>query len=176
MVSLNYFLIRANIYLILHKIRMKLILSLIFLLSVAFANQVAYPVRCQEIGDSVIGAVTDCDVTSDPLPFTWSTIIKLKKTCKWAGIDDVSYIYSNPDQTIEGTCTTGTTLPGSYSKNDNITIQQTCRSFSPPLEKGATLLVLVFYTHHETFDDVLMYNFPIPGYINNKEEVRVLTK
>lgn len=117
----------------------------------------------------MIGTVTDCDVTSDPLPFTWTTTLKLKKNCKWAGLDDVYYIYSNPDQTIEGKCTTAATLPGNYSKNDNVTIQQTCTSFTPALMKGANLVVMVFYTHHETFDDVLMYNFPIPGYVNDGE-------
>lgn len=42
--------------------------------------------------------------------------------------------------------------------------------------KGANLLVMVFYTHHETFDDVLMYNFPIPGFVNDQEaEMTVLS-
>jgi hypothetical protein len=45
----------------------------------------------------VIGTVTDCDVSNDPLPFNWTATIKLKKACKWAGIDDIYYIYSNPD-------------------------------------------------------------------------------
>ena len=91
------------------------------------------------------------------------------------GLDDVYYIYSNPDQTIDGKCTTAATLPGSYSKNDNITIQQTCTSFTPALIQGANLIVMVFYTHHETFDNVLMYNFPIPGYVNDQDtQARVL--
>lgn len=114
----------------------------------------------------MIGTVTDCDVMSDPLPFKWTTVIKLKKACKWAGLDDITYIYSNPDDTIDGSCITAASLPGTYNKNDNISIQQTCTSFNPPLVKGANLVVMVFYTHHETFDDVLMYNFPIPGYVN----------
>ena len=123
----------------------------------------------------MIGTVSDCDVASDPLPFTWTTTLKLKKNCKWVGLDDVYYIYSNPDQTIDGKCTTTATLPGSYSKNDNITIQQTCTSFTPALIQGANLIVMVFYTHHETFDDVLMYNFPIPGYVNDQDtQARVL--
>jgi hypothetical protein len=111
----------------------------------------------------VIGTVTDCDAQHDPLPFIWTTSIKLKKSCKWAGLDDLAYIYSNPDDTIEASCITAVTLPGTYSKNDNISIQQ---SFDPPLVKGANLMVIVFYTHHDSFDDVLMYNFPIPGYVN----------
>ncbi len=127
---------------------MKLILCVLLLLASVLSQQLTYPIRCQEIGDSVIGTVSDCHVTSDPLPFTWTTTIKLKKTCKWAGTDDVYYIYSNPDQTIEGKCNTAATLPGTFNKNDNVTIQQTCSSFNPPLEKGATLVVLVFYTHH----------------------------
>jgi hypothetical protein len=135
----------------------------------------AYPVRCQEVGDSVIGTVSDCDVQSDPLPFKWTATIKLKKACKWAGLDDVRFIYSNPDESIEGSCNTGATLPGNFSKNDNITIQQSCNSFSPPLEKGATLVVLVFYTHHDSFDDVLMYNFPIPGYVNQHAQPTLLS-
>lgn len=106
---------------------MKVFLTLALLLACSLATQVAYPVRCQEIGgDSVLGTVTDCDVQSDPLPFKWTATIKVKKTCKWAGLDDVSYIYSNPDDTIEGKCMTAATLPGTYSKNDNVTIQQTC--------------------------------------------------
>jgi hypothetical protein len=110
--------------------------------------------------------VTDCDVQSDPLPFQWSSTIKLKKNCKWAGLDDVYIIYSNPDETISGTCNIAVTLAGAYNKNDNIYISQSCYSFNPPLMKGANLLVIAFYTHHETLDDVLMYNFPIPGYVN----------
>lgn len=84
----------------------------------------AYPVRCIEIGDSLLGTVTDCDVTSDPLPFKWTSTIKLKKNLKWAGLDDVSYIYSNPNETVSSTCNTGAPLPGSYSRNDNLTISQ----------------------------------------------------
>jgi len=69
-------------------------------------------------------------------------------------------------------------VPGTYSKNDNITIAQTCNSFDPPLVKGANLIVMVFYTHHDSFDDVLMYNFPIPGYINegDNETPQLLSK
>jgi hypothetical protein len=122
----------------------------------------------------VIGTVSDCDVVSDPLPFKWTTTFKLKKNCKWAGVDDVYIIYSNPDETIEGKCTLAAPLPGAYNKGDTITIEQTCNSFNPPLVKGANLVVMVFYTHHDSFDDVLMYNFPIPGYIN--EPVTQLTQ
>lgn len=64
----------------------------------------AYPVRCSEIGSaslgSVLGVVTDCDVLSDPLPFRWTSTVKLSKNVKWAGPDDVKYIYSNPDGSI----------------------------------------------------------------------------
>lgn len=41
-----------------------------------------------------------------------------------------------------------------------------CLSFTPPLQKGANLVVLMFYSHHDSFDDVLMINVPIPGYVN----------
>lgn len=150
------------------------ILLVVLLVSLAGVGA-SYPVRCQEVGDSVIGTVTDCDVQSDPLPFKWTTTIKLKKGCKWAGLDDIRFIYSNPDDSIEATCNTAATLPGNFSKNDNITIQQTCSSFSPPLQKGANLVVIVFYTHHDSFDDVLMYNFPIPGYINQPHHPSPLT-
>ena len=75
------------------------------------------------------------------------------------------YFYSNPDETVEGNCTLATPLAGNYSKNDNLTIEQTCFGFNPPLVKGASLLVLYFYTHHDSFDDVLMFNYPIPGYV-----------
>jgi hypothetical protein len=68
-----------------------------------------------------------------------------------------------------------TTNQGSYNKNDNIYIQQTCYEFMPPLEKGANLVVMVFYTHHDSFDDVLMYSVPIPGYINSVLPARPLT-
>jgi hypothetical protein len=122
-----------------------------------------------------LGTVSDCNVLSDPLPFRWETTIKLKKAVKWAGIDDVYIIYSNPDQTITGNCQTAATLPGNFSKNDNVLISQTCTSFTPPLVVGANLLVMVFYTHHDSFDDVLMYNFPIPGYINDSPHPTPLT-
>ncbi len=141
---------------------MKIILLIIGLFAVTFAK-FQYPVRCIEVGDSVLGTVTDCDVASDPLPFKWSSTIQAKKNVKWAGIDDFYTIYSNPDQTIVANCSNAASLPGNFTKNDNIFLQQTCFGFDPPLEKYATLVVLVFYTHHETFDDVLMYNFPIPG-------------
>ena len=70
----------------------------------------------------MLGTVTDCDVKSDPIPFRWTSTIKVKKNVKWAGLDDISYIYSNPDQTITGNCSTAAPLPGNFSKNDNITI------------------------------------------------------
>lgn len=70
----------------------------------------------------MIGTVTDCDVKSDPLPFKWTTTIKLKKSCKWQGVDDIYIIYANPDETIAGKCTLAATLPGTLSKNDNVTI------------------------------------------------------
>ncbi len=143
------------------------LLCLFVMLGLAMGETVTYPVRCQQIGDSVLGTVSDCNVLSDPLPFRWETTIKLKKNVKWAGVDDVYIIYSNPDQTITGNCQTAATLPGNFSKNDNVLISQTCTSFTPPLVVGANLVVMVFYTHHDSFDDVLMYNFPIPGYINS---------
>jgi hypothetical protein len=104
----------------------------------------------------------------DPLPFKWTTTISLKKSCQWAGVDDVFYIYSNPDGTIIGNCFLAAPLPATFKKGDEITIEQTCTSFSPLLVNGANLLVLVFYTHHDSLDDVLMYNFPIPGYITEE--------
>ena len=138
----------------------------IILLSVLFVSSASYPIRCVEIGgDSGLGTVSDCDVKNDPFPFHWTATVRLKKNLKWAGADDVSYIYSNPDETVEGNCTLATPLAGNYSKNDNLTIEQTCFSFNPPLVKGASLLVLYFYTHHESIDDVLMFNYPIPGYV-----------
>ena len=101
---------------------------------------------------------------NDPLPFHWTATIKAKKNVKWAGKDDVSYIYSNPDGTLEGNCSLATPLPGTFNKNDNITIEQTCFSFSEPLAKYANLVIMFFYTHHDSLDDVLMFNYPIPGY------------
>ena len=41
-------------------------------------------------------------------------------------------------------------------------IEQTCFRFDPFLDKHANLLVLFFYTRHDTFDYTLMYDFPIP--------------
>ena len=43
-----------------------------------------------------MGTVTDCEVEHDPVPFKWTATIKVKKNVKWAGIDDIKYIYSNP--------------------------------------------------------------------------------
>ncbi len=133
-----------------------------------------YPVRCKEVGDSVLGTVTDCDVSHDPLPFKWTSTIKLKKNVKWAGVDDVQYIYSNPNETVAASCSLAAPLPGAYNKNDNLTIEQTCSKYDPPLFKGANLVIMFFYTHHDSFDDVLMYTFPIPGYINAEEKPREL--
>lgn len=42
--------------------------------------------------------------------------MKLKKNVKWAGLDDVTYIYSNPDDTVSADCLVATPLPGNYSK------------------------------------------------------------
>lgn len=141
---------------------MKTIICVAFLIFISSAN-VGYPVRCLEVGDSVLGTVTDCDVISDPLPFRWTSTIKAKKNLKWAGLDDIRYIYSNPDQTITGNCTLAAPLPGDFAKNEEIVIEQTCYRFDPPMDKYASLLLLFFYSHHDTFDDVLMFNFPIPG-------------
>ena len=109
-----------------------------------------YPIRCSEIGgDSGLGTVTDCDVKNDPFPFHWTATIRLKKNIKWAGIDDVQYIYSNPDESVEANCSLATPKVGNYSKNDNLTIEQICyRDTNPPLVKGANLVILFFYTHH----------------------------
>ena len=78
----------------------KIIVFGLFLLGIVYT----YPVRCSEIGvdplGSVLGTVTDCDVLSDPLPFHWISTVKLNKNVKWAGPDDVKYIYSNPDGSI----------------------------------------------------------------------------
>lgn len=150
--------------------RTKVILLLCAIMAAFCIN--GYPVRCQSVGDSLLGAVTDCDVSHDPLPFTWTSTVTLKKGLKWAGIDDVKILYSNPNETVSSNCTLTVPLPGTYNKNANLTIEQTCTSFTPALFKGATLAIIFFYTHHDSFDDVLMYNFPIPGYINEGAEYR----
>ena len=94
------------------------------LLCVALLSTISlcYPVRCSEVGDSPLGTVTDCDVLNDPLPFHWTSTVKLKKNIKWAGVDDVSYIYSNSNESLVGNCTLAASAPGAYNKNDNITI------------------------------------------------------
>ena len=144
----------------------------IILLSLLFVSSASYPIRCVEIGgDSGLGTVSDCDVKNDPFPFHWTATVRLKKNVKWAGADDVSYIYSNPDESVESNCSLATPKVGNYSKNDNLTIEQICyRDTNPPLVKGANLVILFFYTHHESFDDVLMFNYPIPGYIMDPRE------
>jgi hypothetical protein len=108
------------------------------------------------------------------LPFKWTSTVKLKKNVKWAGLDDVSYIYSNANETVTSTCNLGAPLPGTYSRNDNLTISQECTKFEPKLFYGASLAVIFFYTHHDSFDDVLMFNFPIPGYNSEDEKPRIL--
>ena len=104
----------------------------------------SYPIRCTEIGgDSGLGTVTDCDVKTDPFPFQWSATIKLRKNVKWAGVDDVKYIYSNPDESVEANCSMTLPLVGNYSKNDNLTIEQICsKDTNPPLVKGANLVII----------------------------------
>lgn len=68
------------------------------LLTILFVSCAGYPIRCVEIGgDSDLGTVSDCDVKNDPFPFHWTATVRLKKNLKWAGQDDVQYIYSNPD-------------------------------------------------------------------------------
>lgn len=138
-------------------------LRLLFCAVILPAVALCYPVRCSEIGDSPLGTVTDCDVLNDPMPFHWTSTVRLKKNIKWAGIDDVSYIYSNSNESVIANCTLAAPEPGTYSRNDNITIEQTCFNFNPQLAKYATLIILFFYSHHDSFDDVLMYNYPIPG-------------
>jgi hypothetical protein len=143
-------------------------LLILFLL----ATTVGYPVNCSEIGISLLGMISDCDVLSDPLPFHWTSTITLKKNVKWAGIDDVSYLYSNSDETLKANCTLAAPLPGNYNQGVNLTIEQTCFKFTPQLVKGAKLLATFFQTHQERFSDVLVYNYPIPGYINLDEPQR----
>jgi len=145
----------------------KLLLCTVLLTTVALS----YPVRCSSIGDSPLGAITDCDVLNDPLPFHWTSTVKLKKNLKWAGADDVSYMYSNSNESLIANCTLATPQPGTYNKNDTITIAQTCYGFVPSLQKYATLIILFFYTHHDSIDDVLMYNYPIPGTTLKPREV-----
>lgn len=102
--------------------KIKITLTL-FLLVVGYCTEQAnYPVRCVEVGDSPLGTVVDCDVSNDPLPFKWTATVQLKTNVKWAGIDDVKYFYSNPNETVHSNCTLGAPLPGTYKKGANITI------------------------------------------------------
>ena len=46
-----------------------------------FVNSVngGYPACCTGVEDSDLQTVKDCDVICDPLPFRWTSIIKIKK-------------------------------------------------------------------------------------------------
>ena len=97
--------------------------QMLLVLSLVLAIGSGYPIRCVEIGgDSALGTVDDCDVQHDPFPFHYTATIKLKKNVKWAGIDDVSIMYANPDDSVEGNCTTTIPVPTNYSKGSNVTM------------------------------------------------------
>ena len=139
------------------------LLSLAVLLCL-FTSAVSYPVRCQAVGDSPLGNVSDCDVINDPLPFKWKVTLLIKKALKWAGVDDIKIFYANPHETVESNCSLAVPDAGQYKPNSKLSFEQTCYSFDPQLQKYAMLTIMVFYSHHDTIDDVLMFTFPIPGY------------
>lgn len=74
-------------------------ISLILLVSFLVLAK-TYPIKCEPIGDSDLGELAACDVIHDPFPFNYTASVQLKKDIKWTGIEDVRYIYSNPDQTV----------------------------------------------------------------------------
>ena len=120
---------------------------ILFLVLTLLSTAACYPVRCKSVGDSPVGVISDCDVQHDPLPFHWTTTIKLKKNVKWAGMDDVKVIYSNPNETLTVNCTMTVPTPGTYSHGDSLTVEHQCTKFTPALMQGATLAVMFFLTH-----------------------------
>ena len=126
---------------------MKPTFILVFLALSLVLSVSSYPVRCKSVGDSPLGVISDCDVQHDPLPFKWTSSIKLKKSLKWAGIDDVKIIYSNPNETLTVNCTLTVPPPGPYTSKDTLTIEQECTKFTPALMQGASLAIMFFPTH-----------------------------
>jgi hypothetical protein len=135
----------------------------ILLLSIAAILAVSYPIDCHEIGTSKHGTLKGCQIISDPLPLKWEVVITLDEDYTWRSNDDMFWIYANGDYPVSYNCSTASTLPGPYPKGTNITIQQTCYSFTPALKPGAHLSFWAFNSHSSRFDDPLIFELTIPS-------------
>jgi hypothetical protein len=108
---------------------------------------------CREIGECKRVNLDGCETLHNPFPFIWEATVTLTKDYTWHGLDDVFFIYSNPDSfPIKANCTTAVPLPGQYKAGDHLSIQQTCYSFDKPLKKGSHVSFWMFYSY-EKFPD-----------------------
>ena len=135
---------------------MKIYLLTLFLISLSVVSAQ----QCQQVGGSDLGTLASCKVISPPPQLQWSMNVTLLDEYNWQGLDDVKYAYLTiDDQPIDETCYPGQTIKGKYSKGTNILIEHLCFNFSPSINKGDKLYLLVFSSQDSGSSQVVYMTF-----------------
>ena len=117
----------------------------IYLLTLTLLLAVASAEKCIEAGSSSIGKFNSCKFISGAPQLQWALNVTLTQDYNWQGADDVKYAYLTiDDQPISETCYPGQTIKGKYNKGSNIVVEHLCFNFSPFINKGDKLYILIF--------------------------------
>ena len=101
--------------------------------------------KCLEAGSSPIGKFSSCKFITGPPQLQWALNVTLTQDYNWQGADDVKYAYLTiDDQPISETCYPGQTIKGKYSKGTVLLVEHLCFNFSPFINKGDKVYLLVF--------------------------------
>lgn len=101
--------------------------------------------NCQQIGQSSLGKLSYCKVSSPAPQLQWSINVTLLEDYDWKANDDVQYLYLTPDdEPITENCYQGTSMKNKYNKGSVILVEQLCFGFKPNFTRGSKVYIQVF--------------------------------
>lgn len=138
---------------------MKIYLLLIGILLVSVGCQ-----KCQQLGASSLGKLANCKVTSPAPRLQWSINVTLQQEYSWLGPEDVKYAYMTlNDEPITETCYQGQTIKAKYPKGTTLMVEHLCFNFSPALNKGSKLYLLLFSSQDSGSNQAIYLTFTEAG-------------
>ena len=119
---------------------MKLYLLILFTLAIYASAH-----SCQQVGQSSLGKLTYCKVTTPAPQLQWSINVTLLEDYTWKGSDDVQYVYlTADDESITENCYQVTSMKNTYKKGSVLIVEQLCFGFKPIFTRGSKVYIQVF--------------------------------